>query len=437
MSLKIMFVDMNAYFASVEQQYRPELRGRPVGVVPVKAESTCCIAASYEARAFGVKTGTMVRDARQMCPRIIFVEARHELYVRVHHMMIAAVETCLPVRRIHSIDELSCRLSTMDLPPDRALQKGREVKEAIRRRVGEYVRCSVGLAPNTFLAKVAADMKKPDGLTAIAREDLPHKLYPLDLIDFPGIGPRMRRRLQAEEIETVEQLCALSPDKLKELWGGIGGERFWLALHGHDMPNLPTRRRTVGHSHVLPPQLRNEIGAQGVLVRLLCKAAARMRRLGYSAGRLDLYVSFLRGGHWQAGMNLGGCQDTSAMVDVFASLWVKRSAFGRPLKVGLVLSNLTADPFVTRPLFPGEQRRVALSRMMDRINSRYGRDAVHIGTVHEFLDSAPTRIAFSNVPDLDDPSNWDWKEGDAKWIKPEWRAEGAVPPWVYESQPQD
>jgi DNA polymerase-4 len=188
MSLKIMFVDMNAYFASVEQQYRPELRGKPVGVVPVQADSTCCIAASYEARKFGVKTGTMVRDARKMCPSIKLVEARHELYVRVHHMMIAAVETCLPVRRIHSIDEVSCRLSTMDLSPDRALQKGREVKEAIRRRVGEFLPCSVGLAPNGFLAKVAADMQKPNGLTVIAREDLPHKLYPLDLIDFPGIG---------------------------------------------------------------------------------------------------------------------------------------------------------------------------------------------------------------------------------------------------------
>lgn len=434
MSLKIMFVDVNAYFASVEQQYRPELRGKPVGVIPVRAESTCCIAASYEARKFGVKTGTMVRDARKMCPGIALVEARHELYVRVHHMMVAAVETCLPVRRVHSIDELSCRLSTPDLPVERAMQKGREVKEAIRRRVGEYVRCSVGFGPNTFLAKVATDMHKPDGLTAIAREDLPGKLYSLGLMDFPGIGPRMRRRLECEGIETVEQLCAVSSDKMKELWGGIGGDRFWLALHGHDMPDLPTRRRTVSHSHVLPPEQRNEFGAQGVLVRLLCKAAARMRRLGYSAGRLDLHVSFLQGGHWSAGTSLSGCQDTSAMVDAFGALWARRTAFERPLKVGLALSHLTADPFVTRPLFAGEQRRMELSRMMDRINSRYGRDAVHIGTVHEFLDSAPTRIAFSNVPDLDDPTNWDWKEGDEKWVKPEWRAEGALPAWVYEQQ---
>ncbi len=435
MSLKIMFVDMNAYFASVEQQYRPELRGKPVGVVPVQAESTCCIAASYEARALGVKTGTMVRDARKMCPGIVLVEARHEFYVRVHHMMLAAVETCLPIRHVHSIDELSCRLSSPDVPIDRALQKGRDVKEAIRRRLGEYVRCSVGLAPNTFLAKVASDMKKPDGLTVIASEDLPRKLYTLAPIDFPGIGPRMRRRLECEEIQTVEQLCALSPDDLERLWGGIVGQRFWLALHGYDVPELPTRRRTVGHSHVLPPELRSEVGAQGVLVRLLCKAAARMRRLGYFACRLDLYVSFLQGGHWQAGINLSGCQDTSTMVDAFVALWAKRSAFGRPLKVGVVLSNLLADPSATRALFPGEQRRMELSRMMDRINSRYGRDAVHIGTVHEFLDSAPTRIAFSNVPDLDDPTNWDRKDGDEEWVVPEWRAEGAIPAWVYEQQP--
>ena len=95
--LNWLFVDLNSYFASVEQQDRPELRGKPVGVVPMMADTTCCIAASYEAKAHGVKTGTIVADAKRMCPNIILVEARHEIYVDYHHRVIEAVETCVPV----------------------------------------------------------------------------------------------------------------------------------------------------------------------------------------------------------------------------------------------------------------------------------------------------------------------------------------------------
>src|ERR1700693_1845085 len=105
-----LFVDLNSYFASVEQQDRPELRGRPVGVVPMLADTTVLIAASYEAKAFGVRTGTNVGDAKRMCPGIELVEARHELYVEYHHKVVEAVESCLPVPAVCSIDEMACRL---------------------------------------------------------------------------------------------------------------------------------------------------------------------------------------------------------------------------------------------------------------------------------------------------------------------------------------
>ena len=98
--LNWLFVDLNSYFASVEQQVRPELRGRPVGVVPMMADTTCCIAASYEAKAFGVRTGTIVADAKRMCPEIVLVEARHEIYIEYHHRVVEAVESCVPVTAV-------------------------------------------------------------------------------------------------------------------------------------------------------------------------------------------------------------------------------------------------------------------------------------------------------------------------------------------------
>lgn len=408
MALKYLFVDMNAYFASVEQQFRPELRGRPVAVVPVKAETTCCIAASYEARPFGVKTGTIVAEARRMCPGLVLVEARHELYVRVHEAICAAVETCLPIRKVHSIDEMSCTLSSTDTSIDRAVEKGLAVKAAVRNHVGEFLKCSVGLSSSPFLAKVAADMKKPDGLTVLPQEELPQALYGLELIDFPGIGARRNERLMTRHgIRTVQQLCELTPTEMERVWGGPAGRQYWLALRGHDVIRPSTQRGTVSHSHVLPPAWRTPDAAQGVLIRMLCKAAARMRRLAYQAGRLDVFVTFLGGaGAWHDWSRLGGCCDTSSMMEAFVKMWSVRPRFGTPLKVGVVLSDLTARQSATAPLFQGERNRVDLSQAMDKINERYGRDAVHLGSVHTVLGSAPTRIAFSNVPDLDDPSNW-------------------------------
>src|SRR5215813_4607764 len=161
MSLRYLFVDMNSFFASAEQQLEPRLRNRPMAVSPVEAETTCCIAASYEAKQYGIKCGTAVYEARRMCPGIPIVPARPELYIRIHDDLKTAVETCTPVERTMSIDEFSCRLSSDRREPEAALKLAGQVKKAIR-RVGECLRASIGIAPNQFLAKVAADMQKPD-----------------------------------------------------------------------------------------------------------------------------------------------------------------------------------------------------------------------------------------------------------------------------------
>ncbi len=140
-----LFVDLNSYFASVEQQVRPELRGRPVAVVPTMADTTCCIAASYEAKAVGVKTGTIVADAKKLCPEIVLVEGRHELYTEYHHKIAAAVESCVPVTAVLSVDEMACRLLGRERPLRAALDLGMKVKRTILEQVGEGLRSSVTL----------------------------------------------------------------------------------------------------------------------------------------------------------------------------------------------------------------------------------------------------------------------------------------------------
>ncbi|MDZ7266363.1 MAG: DNA polymerase [candidate division KSB1 bacterium] len=396
--LRWLFLDLNSYFASIEQELRPELRGKPVAVVPVMTDRTCCIAASYEAKAFGVKTGTLVADAKKLCPKIQLVEARHRIYVEYHHKIVQAVESCLPVAAVLSIDEMACRLIGREREIENALAFARKIKQTLREKVGSTLRCSVGLAPNRFLAKVATDLQKPDGLVVIRVQDLPAVLHPVQLQDLPGIGARMHARLLSHGIRTVRQLCALSKTEMAKIWGGIIGERFWHWLRGDDLPEIATRRRTVGHSHVLPPELRNDEDAYAVAKKLVHKAAARLRHMNYWAGVLALSIRFGWQEGWSEKISMVECQDTLTMLEALAKLWRQRPP-GNPLAVGVTLLDLVPNELHNLSLFE-DPRRGKLARAMDAINAKYGTDAVYFGGIHASKHAAPTRIAFSSIPEL-------------------------------------
>lgn len=406
MGIHYLFLDMNAYFASVEQQLRPELRGKPVAVVPMLAETTCCIAASYEAKRYGVKTGTLVQDARLLCPKLEIVEARPKEYIRIHHQILRAVDTVLPIEAVLSIDEMVCKLMGREQEPAQALRLGEQVKQAIYRHVGQELRCSVGLGPNRFLAKVAAEMHKPDGLTLLRLTDLPHRLYSLALRDLPGIGPGMEQRLFKHGVTTVEQLYQLSVLQLSQVWGSrVHGFAWWHRLRGADLPETPTRRRSLSHSHVLPPVFRSEAGARAVLTRLVHRAAARLRHEGYWAGSVALFVRFLEGGkkrNWDAHLRIQPSQDTLTLLRVTLQLWAQKPE-GIPFKVGLALGSLIPEQELGWPLFESDQKLVRLAQAMDKVNGKYGPQAVYFLGMHRTEQSAVIRIAFSRIPDLELP----------------------------------
>lgn len=398
MPLRVLYLDMNSYFASVEQQLRPELRGLPVAVAPVDVDSTCCIAASKEAKKLGVHTGTPVWQARQCNVRI--VEARPPKYVEIHDQIIAAVTSCIPVHGVHSIDEISCRLTVAEAEPSAAMKLANQIKQTMRDRVGEYLTASIGLAPNRLLAKVAADMRKPNGLTMFDERDLPDVLYTLELSDLPGIGPRMLKRLEAVGVKTIQHLYELSESELKQVWSGVVGQRWWHWLRGYDLPEPPTRKSTVSHSHVLPPDLRTEKGARAVLIRLIHKVAARLRRINYWAGRMEIYVSFtFREDGWSGSIALGSCQDTQSMIEAFNELWQWQPNLGSPTHVAVTLYDLVPNCSTSQPLFQSAKRRLDLARALDVVNTRFGRDMAYFGGMHGMDKAAPTRIAFSQVPD--------------------------------------
>jgi DNA polymerase IV len=406
-----LFVDLNSYFASVEQELRPELRGRPLAVVPVLADTTCCIAASYEAKRYGVRTGTQVSDARQMCPGILLVEARHELYVEYHHRIVEAVESCVPVTSVMSIDEMACRLIGREQPLLAALELGRQVKASVRDKAGSTLRCSVGLATNRYLSKVASDMEKPDGLVALTPDVLEDALRALTPRDLPGVGARMEKRLQQRGIETMEQLLALDREQLRTAWGGIGGEKLWHWLRGDDFGDAELEhQKSIGHSHVLPPDLRTPEGAYAVANKLLHKAAMRLRKAQLWAAKMTLSLRFdarrQEAAAWTQSLSLLECQDNQTLVEGLQRLWAASPAEvarRKPFFVGVMLGELVPDHLHTLSLFSKleeEGKRTRLSSTMDQVNYKYGTHTLCFASMLLAGASAPTRIAFSSIPDL-------------------------------------
>jgi DNA polymerase-4 len=401
MSLRYLFIDMNSYFASVEQHDRPELRGKPVGVAPVLAETSCCIAASVQAKKRGVKTGTGVRDARQICPGIAIVQANPRRYVEVHHEIIKVVEKIIHVSKVMSIDEMACKLLGQERETANAQQIAADIKNAIRKSIGETLTCSVGIGPNVMLAKVAADMQKPDGLTVIEKQDLPGRLEPLDLEDMPGIGPRMRKRLNKQGILSMRQLCQLSEREISLLWGSkVLGGRWFHALRGEDLAEVPTRKSSVGHSHVLPPQLRTDTDAWAVLQRMLYKAAMRLRSDHLRACSVTVHLNYLGRDSWGLRQRIDPSADTPTLLRVLHHLYWKKPKGERILKVGVVLGDVIDEREHANHLFEEDRNLLTLSQVMDQVNQRFGMRGAYFGGLHNVLQRAPMRIAFNRIPDL-------------------------------------
>lgn len=397
-----LFIDFNAYFASVEEYLIPSIRGRAVAVTPVLSDSGCCIAANYAAKKYGVRTGTRVREARELCPEICIMEARPEAYVRIHHKLVEIVNSCMWVEQVCSIDEMRCPLTGKWREPARARALALQIKERLAEQTDGVIKASIGIAPNSYLAKVASEIQKPDGLTILLPEAIPTGLFSLKIGDLCGVGKRMEDRLAHCGVRTIEQLYELSSAQMGKIWGGVEGERMWLRLRGIEVTLPPTRRSTYGHSHVLPPELRRWPKARAVAMKLLQRAARRMREGGYYCRQLSVHVRCGNDREWANDAIFDETQSTQWLVERLAQLWDARPALPVPLAVSVNLSNLTACALHTPSLWRNgdEAHAYAVDKAMDALFSSYGVQTVFWGGALGAQNSAPTRIAFTQIPDF-------------------------------------
>ncbi len=276
-----------------------------------------------------------------------------------------------------------------------ATQIALRMKQTLGRALGPYIRCSIGIAPNRFLSKVATDMQKPDGLIVLESQDLPHKLHRLGLTDFVGINWRMEKRLNASLIFTAEQMCAASRKELTKAFGSIVGEKWWYMLRGYDMGPETHPRRSLGHSCVLAPDMRHDDGCKEVLLRLLQKASARLRSEQLWTEVMDVGISSpVRS--WESHIKLPPTQDTVTLNEFFLKAWEKRD-FVQPRKVGVTFTGLRIAEQVTPSLFDPNYDRMLLNRAVDTVNQKFGKNTIFLAGMVHARDSADEKIAFNKT----------------------------------------
>jgi DNA polymerase-4 len=290
----ILHVDINAFFAAVEQQCHPSLRGKPVLVCGNPKTRTVVAACSYEAKAFGVKSGMSVGEALQLCPHAVLVEGNPAKYIHTAIQIFRILKEYSPKMEIFSIDE-----AFLDITDTQHLFGGaRAIAQTIKDRIRNefHLTCSVGIAPNKLLAKLASDMQKPDGLTEIKPEDIEGTLRDLPVSELCGIGEKMAGHLEKLGIRTVGELARYPRDKLVGIFGKSGDLLHEMG-QGRDAGRVSTYQeepdtKSMGHSHTLARDVSDIDEVKRHLLRLSEMVGRRLRADGYAGRTVHFSLRF-------------------------------------------------------------------------------------------------------------------------------------------------
>ena len=380
---QILHIDMNAFFASVEQQANPELRGKPIAVIG-SAKRTVITTSSYEARAFGVRTGMTVWEARQKCPRIILVVGDNRKYTYTSSRIVEMMHQFTPLVEVFSIDE-----AFLDVTGSLRLFGSAEriaylIKAEIRHHFG--ITCSIGIAPNKLLAKLASDMQKPDGLTVIRPEEVARVLDRVPAKDLCGVGGKTARQLSLYGIATCGDLGRFPVEVLRKRFGIVGEQLSRMGRGIDDSPVIPVEEsdpvKSVGHSMTLERDisLRKEI--LKYLLQLSEMVGRRARRYNVWGKTVTLSIRYADFDTW-VGRQETLPQYINQSEDIYraAVAILDTLVLLQPVRLlGVRISNLRYESNQL-PLFPEERKKALLVGAMDEVNDRYGNFTVTFGSL--------------------------------------------------------
>jgi DNA polymerase-4 len=395
-----MHIDLNSCFAMVEQQARPLLRGRPLGVTNRKTKNACVVAASYEAKRLGVKVGMPFSEARLHAPDLILVETDPPKYHYVYQKLVKIMKSYSPDVTMKSIDEGIINFTGTDNIHKRSLETiGYEIKRRLKEEIGSHMTCNVGIATNRFLAKTAASLHKPDGLDIIDHTNLRQTLAGMELTDLTGIASRNEARLNTAGIYTPLQFLDSGSDLLSaKVFKSICGEDWYQRLRGWEVDDWESSVRTVGRQYVLDEWRPTEEVLRARLSYLCETTAMKLRYKGLAARGIMVYFMMSGGDHWHARRITKQPFFTNNDVLRHASwLFNKRPRDDWVRMMSVSCYNVEPSNSNQVSLLDEVNKEIWLTEAMDTINSQFGEFTITFATTLPAKGLVKQKIPFGST----------------------------------------
>lgn len=392
---RVMHIDFNSCFASIEQQANPFLRGKPVVVAAYLTGGGCVLGASREAKLLGIKTGMRVRDARDICPKVVVLESDPDKYREIHKQLKNLLLTYSDKVYPKSIDEFV--IECYKNPKNIAL----EIKQRIKKEIGEFLTVSIGISTNRYLAKVASNLKKPDGLETIDKNNYLAVFAKLKLTDLTGIKTRNAKRLMINGVYSVVDFYNADLRNLETAFGGIGGYYWYLRLHGFEVDEFDIIRKTFGNSYALPKPFYKFADLIPIIQKLVDKTSFRLRTGGFFARGVHLGIAYRDHTYWHKGRMLSHA--IFATVDIFKEIYKLLELAGEngPVReIAISVFNLESSKFLQMDIFCDVLVKENLTKAIDRINNRYGMFTLTTAAQLTAKSFVPDRIAFGGVREI-------------------------------------
>ena len=402
----IMHIDLNSCYAIIEQQANPLYRHKPVAIAAYDTPRGMVIASSYEAKALGIKLGVNVREARLLYRDVIVLMPDPEKYFDAHRRFRKILLNYTSQVTPKSIDEF-----VVDFRGSPAVQRGKslqeigmQIKEDIKREIGEYVTVNVGIGPNRFLAKMAAGLHKPDGLDTITGENVRDIYAGLELIDLTGINVRYQSRLKAAGIHTPLQFLDTPAVALKErVFKSIVGYYWYLRLRGYEIDAIDAKTKSFGQQYALGTKTTDRQELSRLLMKLCEKTGRRLRKHGYVASGVHLWMGFEDYRYWAKGMHLK--HDMYATQDIFIAVQRLLDMAIIPCKVtnlGVTVFHLQKEALRQISLFDDTRLdRRSLAYAGDIVNDSYGEFTLVPAMMAGMQNVILKRVPFGSVRDME------------------------------------
>ena len=397
----VMHLDINSCFATIEQQANPLLRGKPLVVAAYASPSGCILAASIEAKQLGIKTGMRVKDGRALYPGLIVLDSDPQKYRAIHlslrRLLADYSDRVIP----QSIDEFVVNMVGYPAYKKGWTKLGGEIKQRIKTEVGDWIRVSIGFGPNQFLAKTASNFRKPDGLFKIDQSNYQQVYRQLNLVDLHGINKRNALRLNSVGIFKVAEFGQAELTMLKAAFQSVGGYYWYVRLRGWEIDSAPLERRSFGNSYSLPKPLVGETELAPILLKLIEKMSARLRRAGFRARGVHLGIEYRDGSFWHQGRLTPA--ELFAPRDFYRYIGrlLGDCPYHKPVR-NLAVSCfelIKAGP-TQLLLFENLSKTKRLVKALDRINNIWGEYTLAPARMSWAKKAVPDRISFGGVREL-------------------------------------